>query len=650
MGTTVNTTVERIELTALDKGAKGVIDGVRGSVGNLRTATDTLNNALGAVGVTLGVGAMIAFAKDTLAATAALDDMAESTGASVEGLSAIRRVAQVGGHDFEGLTGQIAKTIKGLREGSDEGGRAAKALDFLGVKAKDGSGQFRDMSEVVIEVARSLDKYKDGGNKVALVQDALGRGAERYIPLLKDIAEGTDLVATTTSKQAEAADKAEKAMRRLGVTFEDNRRFLVNEYVPAFTDFMEQLTKGIQLFGGFGSALYNIGFGIDPFKGLQENLREINEELAKAKSESPYQQAMRGSVIGGPSIETLEKRRTFLMFQAQQQALRLVDDSNLDARDLRLRGQARGGKTGLTYQSPSEGGDAKARAVAERNMRRQFEDEERLAKDRIELQAYVDSELQKSVDARKNAEQQVINGINEHNLLVERAGQEYLDSEQDRQDRYFDNQLRMLIARRDQELLTEEEFNERRIELEIQHQERLTGVTNTAAQQRQRFIRSSLQVQAQTVFQELEGITAGVAQHNKALFQINKVAGIANAILNAHEGASKSLGAYPWPLAGIMAAIHYAAGIARVAAIAGTQFEGGGAGAAPSVAGSAPAQPVTPVPATPALPSQQRGLQTNVTIVTRGSAMARAVAEEIAAGLNELHKDGYPMTFAVKAA
>jgi hypothetical protein len=35
---------------------------------------------LGAVGVTVGAGAMLQMARDTLAAAAALDDMAESTG------------------------------------------------------------------------------------------------------------------------------------------------------------------------------------------------------------------------------------------------------------------------------------------------------------------------------------------------------------------------------------------------------------------------------------------------------------------------------------------------------------------------------------------------------------------------------------------
>ena len=648
MGNTVNTTVERIVLETLDKNSEASVKRVTGALSDMRAGIDTVQGALAAVGVTIGVGAMLALAKDTLSAVAALDDMAESTGASVEMLSAIQRVAKVGGHDFDGLTAQIGKTVKGLRESSEEGGRAARALDFLGVKAKDDSGRFRDMGEVMVEVARALDKYQDGGNKVALVQDVLGKGAERYIPLLKDIAEGTDLVVTTTARQAEEADKAEKAMRRVGVAMEDNRRLLVNQYSPALTDLLEQMSTGIRLFGGFGSALYNIGFGIDPFKSMAENIRELNEEIARAETESPYAAARRGSALGGPDVETLRKRKEFLLFQQRQQSNRLIDDSNMDARDLRLRGIQRGP---LDYNSPSEGGDSKVLREVEFRAQKQVELEEMAAADSREAwDFYTKGRLTQEADLRKGQEQMMKDWfalIDQEQTDAYARGQEYLDSESNRQQEFYNEQLNTLIRAREDGLLTEEEFRERALDAEIRHQERITGVTNTAYQQRQRFIRSSMMVQAQTIFGELENITAGVAQHNKILFRINQVAGIANAIISAHQGASKSLAAYPWPLAGIMAAIHYAAGIARVAAIAGTSFEGGGAGSAPSVAGSAPAQPVTPISQAPALQTQQRPQQ-EVKIYVNGR-MARGVLEEVAEGLNDLAKDGFPVLFAVQS-
>lgn len=123
--------------------------------------------------------------------------------------------------------------------------------------------------------------------------------------------------------------------------------------------------------------------------------------------------------------------------------------------------------------------------------------------------------------------------------------------------------------------------------------EYITNMERGEAQKRLDFSNQSMQDQATNVFGELAGITAGVAQHNRALFNINKVAGIANAIISMHTGVTKSLAAYPMPLAGIMAAVHAAAGLAQVAAIKSTSFQGGGSGAAPSNATAVPT-PTTP--------------------------------------------------------
>lgn len=110
---------------------------------------------------------------------------------------------------------------------------------------------------------------------------------------------------------------------------------------------------------------------------------------------------------------------------------------------------------------------------------------------------------------------------------------------------------------------------------------------------REQFVNSSYKSQATTIFGELAGITAGVAQHNKTLFKINKAAGIANAVIATYEGVAQSLKAYPMPLAGIMAAVHLAAGLANVMAIKNQQYNGGGSGSAPSNATTVPT-PTTP--------------------------------------------------------
>jgi len=75
-------------------------------------------------------------------------------------------------------------------------------------------------------------------------------------------------------------------------------------------------------------------------------------------------------------------------------------------------------------------------------------------------------------------------------------------------------------------------------------------------------------------------ITAAGAQHSKELFEINKAAGIANAITSTYQGAAKAL-EWGWPMGPIFAGLITADGMAKVKAIQSQQFSGGG-GAAPS--------------------------------------------------------------------
>jgi hypothetical protein len=286
----VNKRIEQIIFEGIDR-LSPASKSAKESSKDLRKSLDDVKEVLGAIGVTVGAGAMLKLAHDALSATAALDDMAEITGASVEGLSAIQRVAKVGGHDFDGLSSQISKMIKGLRDGTDEGNKAAQAFRFLGIDVRNTNGTWRDTSEVLVELARKIDKYRESGDKNLLIQDALGRGADRYIPLLKDLAEGTDLHATVTRRQAEEAEKAEKNINRLKVTMEDARRELVNDFTPGVNKLAEAMLAANSASDGFIRKLqlfFSIAGpqGDDPLSKIEEvekrlaDLRRLREALA----------------------------------------------------------------------------------------------------------------------------------------------------------------------------------------------------------------------------------------------------------------------------------------------------------------------------------------------------------------------------------
>ena len=140
------------------------------------------------------------------------------------------------------------------------------------------------------------------------------------------------------------------------------------------------------------------------------------------------------------------------------------------------------------------------------------------------------------------------------------------------------------------------EFYARLYELDEEAQDRTTALVAGASKERLWFASQSATQQTQHVIGEAINLTRGVAAQNKTLFKINKAAGIANATIAAYEGASMSLKTYPWPLAGVMAALHLAAGFANVQAIRSQSFGGGGGAPSNAASGGTPSNPVPQTP------------------------------------------------------
>jgi hypothetical protein len=144
-----------------------------------------------------------------------------------------------------------------------------------------------------------------------------------------------------------------------------------------------------------------------------------------------------------------------------------------------------------------------------------------------------------------------------------------------------------LISRGEQNALLEE--------LELQHQAKMGDIQAQGLLKARVFEQMNYQQRTKFIFGQLAQLTAGVAQHSRAMFTINKIAGIANAIINTAQGVTEALKIPPPPLGWAMAAVTAGVGIAQIQAIKGTEFGGGGTGIAPSIAGTTPAPPVSNV-------------------------------------------------------
>lgn len=139
------------------------------------------------------------------------------------------------------------------------------------------------------------------------------------------------------------------------------------------------------------------------------------------------------------------------------------------------------------------------------------------------------------------------------------------------------------LAQQELELTQTAQHNKKLVTLETKKISTLVKSRKKELTDLQKFNAMSWKGQVGQVAGSLEQMTRGVAQQSKAMFNLNKVSGIANAIINTATGVTQALAAYPPPLSFGMAAAQLAAGIAQVNMIKGTSFGGGGA---PSLSGS----------------------------------------------------------------
>lgn len=190
--------------------------------------------AFASLGIGIGVMALANFAKETVKAVAALDDMAERTGAAVEKLSQFAAVASVGGHSTETVEMGLIRLAKALG-GVDEKSSAAKeALASIGLNALD--IRKLDPADALKVIAERLDTYKDGMGKTALAQALFGRSGGQLLPFLKDLAEQTEKLRVVTAEEAAEAERLEKDFKRMQLASAEFKKGLLLDLLPALTE------------------------------------------------------------------------------------------------------------------------------------------------------------------------------------------------------------------------------------------------------------------------------------------------------------------------------------------------------------------------------------------------------------------------------
>lgn len=225
---------------------------------------------------------------------------------------------------------------------------------------------------------------------------------------------------------------------------------------------------------------------------------------------------------------------------------------------------------------------------------------------------------------------------------------ESLQEEADAENEAYELKRALLAESFESALISQAEHDALLEDLEQQHQDRLTAITTQSLQERIDAEKSAGVKRVGLVLDTFQQMTAGVAQHSKALFQLNKVAAIADALVNAKAAV---VGAYKFganiggPVLGAaFAATAAATTAAQIAAIKSTQFQGGGAGTAPSIAGTTPAPAVSPVGG--AGMSAQQPQRLAIEGIDPNSLFSGRAVRELAERLKQHMEDGGEVVFA----
>jgi len=131
-----------------------------------------------------------------------------------------------------------------------------------------------------------------------------------------------------------------------------------------------------------------------------------------------------------------------------------------------------------------------------------------------------------------------------------------------------------------QKMVTEVERKALLEELELQHQANLGNIEAQGILKRRKFDEMTAKQKTKAVLSEMSSLTAGVANGNKAMFEINKAAALANAAIATPEAVMNSY-AFGTKIGGpvlgaIMGGIALTAQMSQMQNILGASFGGGG--------------------------------------------------------------------------
>jgi hypothetical protein len=274
-------------LEGLQQGLQRANRLVEGSAGQIerrfQSAGAVATRALGALGLGVSVAGLTAMVTQANGAVLAIKDLAETTGSTVDRISALEDVARRTGGSIATVDNVLVALNRTLKDAEGDNPQA-RALRRIGLDAAE--LQRLDPADALKRVADQLVRFADNGQRARVVQDIFKGSTREAAGFLRDLADAGELNGTVTARQVEEADRFAKSLARLKADAQDAARAIGGPLVRALNNAAEQFAAGREAFGGnLLAATVDLGLNVNPFETIQQNLESTRKQIAAAEQQ-----------------------------------------------------------------------------------------------------------------------------------------------------------------------------------------------------------------------------------------------------------------------------------------------------------------------------------------------------------------------------
>lgn len=456
-------------------------------------------------------------------------------------------------------------------------GPLADFFDKIAPRVGVTADQFRNLGgpDALQLYVSSLEKANLTQSEMTFYLEAIASDSALLLPLLKNNGaemrklgdEAQRVGAILSDETIKANAEFAKQIDKLGSAVTSLKVNIGSALIPEITRLVTEFNEGTKAAGGFWRAMSLAT--INPFKTGGENIQSLRDQLKGLQGDRDRYVRANSDTSGiDQAIANTEMKIRYLD-NVMKSAWNLSGE-RMGMKDPRVIGTPAANETAGYRVPPKPAVTVGSTKAATKSI---FDDGDPVA-----------NEIAKRAQAWRNAE---MNAADEQEKAQAAALQkrvdalkEYTKTEEqitlDRQAAQFETLRDGLEAGN----ITQQEYMLMEQDMSLKHMEELARIRGDGMKTIEAITEQSWQNQAATIATKMGEMTAAAASGSKAMFNINKVAAIANALLKARESVTS---AYAFgskiggpPLGAAMAGVAAAATAAQVAAIKSQQFGGGG--------------------------------------------------------------------------